>query len=131
MKLQEVSLLVSTLEELWDRDPEARLSASCVIERLRELSASDSVVIDMTHLNVNQRQISSDNARHLADKLLNYKRQDTFVNNIHPSIANRMVVALLMEHTADSGVHSAGEDNAGTGSTQSDSSLQSSDHLPC
>lgn len=36
--LQGLSKLISTVEECWDQDAEARLSAGCVLERLGQLS---------------------------------------------------------------------------------------------
>lgn len=34
MILQGLAVLSDTMEECWDHDPEARLSASCVVERI-------------------------------------------------------------------------------------------------
>ncbi|XP_039521860.1 TGF-beta receptor type-2-like isoform X2 [Pimephales promelas] len=36
-----VHLLSSTIEECWDHDPEARLTAQCVVERLSDIISSD------------------------------------------------------------------------------------------
>ena len=40
---QELSLLCSTIDESWDHDPEARLSAECIEARLSQLYHSPSV----------------------------------------------------------------------------------------
>jgi len=40
---QELSLVCSTIDESWDHDPEARLSAECIEARLSQLSHSPSV----------------------------------------------------------------------------------------
>lgn len=85
--MQELRLLRTILEELWDSDPEARLSACCVLERLRELSPGDCVTIDATRLE------PGDGRR-----------------------ASRAVTGVGQEHTADSGVQS-GEDHTGSAST--------------
>ncbi len=37
---QGVHLLSSTIEECWDHDPEARLTAQCVVERFSEISSA-------------------------------------------------------------------------------------------
>ncbi|KTF91239.1 hypothetical protein cypCar_00040125 [Cyprinus carpio] len=34
-----VHLLSSTIEECWDHDPEARVTAQCVVERFSEISS--------------------------------------------------------------------------------------------
>lgn len=39
--LQGMSVYCSTLAECWDQDPEARLTASCVVERLATLREED------------------------------------------------------------------------------------------
>jgi len=40
---QELLILCSTIDESWDHDPEARLSAECMEARLSQLSHSPSV----------------------------------------------------------------------------------------
>lgn len=39
--LQGLSVLCSTITECWDHDPEARLTAHCVVERLTALEDED------------------------------------------------------------------------------------------
>ena len=39
--LQKTEQLCTTIEECWDRDPDARLSAHCVLNRLQGLQAFD------------------------------------------------------------------------------------------
>jgi len=40
---QELSMLCTTIDESWDHDPEARLSAECIAARLTQLCHSPSV----------------------------------------------------------------------------------------
>jgi len=50
-----MSLLCDTIEECWDHDAEARLSASCVVERVRDFqhrSFSNNIADRLNALNV-------------------------------------------------------------------------------
>lgn len=109
---EDTSLLATTLEELWDTDPESRLSASCVLERLKSMLSNDSVTIDMTVLPPGGGGSVTRDAR------ISMTR-DT---RILMARVGALLAGAQQEHTADSGVHSAGEDHTGSTDTPQSSS---------
>lgn len=64
MVMQGLVAICDTMEECWDHDAEARLSASCVMERVATLSrslvinSSTLIRVDNTHDSINTKESS-------------------------------------------------------------------------